>query len=437
MKKLILFTVGVVCTVLTLHAQSPSETKPLSIGDAVPDVTFEHLLNYKSPTAKLSDFRGRLVILDFWSTTCGSCIGLFPHMQSLAHEFKNDLQIILVNGKTDAFHDTRSKIQSLLERLRKVSNLDIQLPIVYNCKTLDSYFPYSTIPYEVWISKGGKFIAATDGIEVNEANIRAVIEGKTIKMHTKKDVDFNLDTHSLSYLVFAAYTTVPTPLYSSVLVKGLIDGLSMGIGVRRISDSQNSLYNGWYATNLPLLEIYRSAFRNIMKYPDNRIIIQSKDSAEFHPVNYRDTSMYSHVFSYDITVPPCSFNKLLEYVREDLNNKFQTTVSDERRMVECYVLGRTPRTSKSYTKGGAEAFFLNGIYARKYIRNYPLQAFVNDLNSKYFQTPLVNNTHLKINVDINLPKELTQQSIIQALKNAGFSVTREKKEMEVTVIKDK
>jgi cytochrome oxidase Cu insertion factor (SCO1/SenC/PrrC family) len=62
---------------------APPEIQPLSIGDKVPDIQFENILNYKSKKAKLSDFKGKLVILDMWSTSCTFCIAAFPKMEEL------------------------------------------------------------------------------------------------------------------------------------------------------------------------------------------------------------------------------------------------------------------------------------------------------------------------------------------------------------------
>src|SRR6185312_10987349 len=77
----------------TLHAQQPA-LKPLSIGDTVPDITLTNVYNYPSSTIKLSDLKGKLVILDFWSTWCGSCIEAMPESEKLQNGFGNKIQII-------------------------------------------------------------------------------------------------------------------------------------------------------------------------------------------------------------------------------------------------------------------------------------------------------------------------------------------------------
>src|SRR5438034_9125331 len=98
MKKGLFFMKGILLPFLSAFSQdSLDKTSPLTIGHQLPEIVFNSVTNYKSKTARLSDFKGKIIILDFWSSFCGSCINLFPHLDSLQQKFKNDLQIILVN----------------------------------------------------------------------------------------------------------------------------------------------------------------------------------------------------------------------------------------------------------------------------------------------------------------------------------------------------
>jgi len=59
-------------------------SRPLSIGEKVPDAALNNLVNYKTSSAKLSDFKGKLVILDFMHTSCRSCLLNLLRFDSLA-----------------------------------------------------------------------------------------------------------------------------------------------------------------------------------------------------------------------------------------------------------------------------------------------------------------------------------------------------------------
>lgn len=46
---------------------------------------------------KVSDFGGKVVLIDFWETWCGPCLQVFPAMDSLQNEYPDDFVVITVN----------------------------------------------------------------------------------------------------------------------------------------------------------------------------------------------------------------------------------------------------------------------------------------------------------------------------------------------------
>jgi thiol-disulfide isomerase/thioredoxin len=61
------------------------EIRYLSVGSLVRDVAGEDLVGQP---LKLSDFRGKVVVLDFWADWCGYCRQMYPHEQELIQRFK-------------------------------------------------------------------------------------------------------------------------------------------------------------------------------------------------------------------------------------------------------------------------------------------------------------------------------------------------------------
>jgi thiol-disulfide isomerase/thioredoxin len=45
----------------------------------------------------LSDFEGKVVIVDFWETWCGPCLQVFPAMDSLRTNYPDDFEVLAVN----------------------------------------------------------------------------------------------------------------------------------------------------------------------------------------------------------------------------------------------------------------------------------------------------------------------------------------------------
>ena len=88
------------CLGSTIFNPAPSVTaqcgagagRQLAIGDLAPDWK---LTDPKGKTHTLSDYRGKVVVLDFWATWCSKCAKLMPVLEKVHQKYKDKGVVVL------------------------------------------------------------------------------------------------------------------------------------------------------------------------------------------------------------------------------------------------------------------------------------------------------------------------------------------------------
>jgi thiol-disulfide isomerase/thioredoxin len=107
-------------------------------------------------TLSLNDYRGKIVILDFWATWCGPCRRSIPDLIEISNEYKDKIAVIGVSVD----RDTRPDVVPFIK------NMGINYPIVYgNGKVYDSYGGIQAIPTAFVISPQGKIVKRFVGLQ--------------------------------------------------------------------------------------------------------------------------------------------------------------------------------------------------------------------------------------------------------------------------------
>lgn len=421
---------AILLSAMNAFAQSPPENiRPLEIGDTVPDIVLTNVTNYSSPTIRLSKLKGKLVILDFWASFCGSCIDMFPKVNHLQEVFRDQIQVILVNANK---HDNAEKIASIFEKLKSRIGYPITLPISALQLSITRYFPHKYIPHYAWIDKNGKLVAMTTQFEVTKENIKSIIDGKNISLHLKKDqFDFN---RNKPLLVDGNGGTGNEFLYRSLLTP-FINGIGNGTGTQRNEENKIIRY---YKHNASALMLLRASYQEKMDFPANRILVETRNPEKFQ--YDADHRRYENRYCYEIIAPPSDWEEMKIYVQEDLNRMFQVRISNEERTLNCLIIKDGKRSGKLKTKGREPGIDLDTYSPINYLRNQPmhlLTALLNDISDKM---PVLNETGISENIDIVVPSKfltLSPAALKQFLIQSGFQVTEEKRTLPVAVIRDR
>lgn len=392
----------VLLTLITLNVFGQGGSK---IGTESPDLEFSRILNFKNPSAKLSDFGSKVVLIDFWATWCAPCIASFPHLEELQKKFSADLQVITITGESE------DRIKKFLEK-RKVN-----LPIVIDAKReLENYFPHRTVSHTVIIDKDGIIRAITTPSEVSEEIIKKVISNEPISILEKKDVmDFD-PSKPLSGNENFTYQITVTPYQEGVPSMSNATGGKGGYANRRI-----------FATNLSAQSLYEIAYQ----FPTSiRTVVEVKDRTAF------DWNKQNAI-CFDLIVPENKGEQRFEIMQQQLDVLFNYEVKVEDRIKPVKVLriihGEKAKLIPSNGEEKISSYSGNGLSMKN-----SESRIIADFLAIQFNKPVVDKTGLSglYSVELNWFNENPDQ-IHQELKKFGLELVDEELKIEVLVISDK
>lgn len=153
-RSLILGVLGVT-VVFTLISFLKDDDKVYDEGDKAPDFELEQISdNNDKDNIKLSDLRGKGVMLNFWGTFCEPCKEEMPFMEDLYPEYKDKgIEILAINLDT-----TELVVNNFIDKF------DITFPIPYDDKgKIRDLYNIGPIPTSYFIDPDGKIIKEVKG----------------------------------------------------------------------------------------------------------------------------------------------------------------------------------------------------------------------------------------------------------------------------------
>lgn len=120
----------------------------------------------------LSDYRGKIVFLNFWTTWCKYCLEEMPDFQEAYEKYGDDLQILLVNVTTDENTDREGVIDWY-------EQFDYTMPMVMDEEgDVTSQFTIPGYPTTYFIDRDGSVIAYYPGLMSTELIDEVMLEFK-------------------------------------------------------------------------------------------------------------------------------------------------------------------------------------------------------------------------------------------------------------------
>ncbi|UKJ09212.1 TlpA family protein disulfide reductase [Solitalea lacus] len=402
--------IGMLCCCISVGAlaQGASLTKErVSVGTNLSDVSLTTILNFPLSSARLSDFKGKAVILDFWATWCGSCVSAMPKLQALQGQFAKDLQVLLVTNEEQA------KIASFLLKVKQVR--DFTLPVVLDRDhRLWELFNIRLVPQYAWIDRHGIFRGVTTSEQLTPGNIQDFVSG-----------NYHFLPEQAGAGSSAAGGGEPS---SGLLYSSTLSGYQAGSGSNSfIGTGKVKAVN---CTPEMLFRITYGQGKHLLPYPIWKTRVIRKDSLSRAPKGKNTAPTYG----YELNFPGEATDKLLAMMRADLERYFPLTARLEQQAISCLALRCNGKPILNSTGGPPQA---EENYFGVRLVNHPVQALIETLQS-YSNLGILDETGISSPIDIELKAELGDLAQLQkALAAYHLELTPVTRQVEVLVIKDR
>ena len=146
----------------------PENEEGIDVGNVAPDFT---LTNLYGANMTLSDYRGTVVILDFWASWCPPCNAAIPKLVTLQERY-GDKDFIILAVAVDAGMDVSDKLSQFVDEHK------INYHVLLNNENVTKAYKVKSVPTTFIIDKQGHIVNKYIGLDENsyENTIPAQIE---------------------------------------------------------------------------------------------------------------------------------------------------------------------------------------------------------------------------------------------------------------------
>lgn len=390
----VLKILGFLCY-LNASLVAPLFSQHLKTGDTIPTINFTNVVNNSTGDLNFSAYKGKLIIMDFWSHYCLSCLTGLPKIDSLQNEFGEQVQFIMVN------REGKEKTEKFRDKKKYLKWPDV--PMITNDSILHSWFPAKGYPYHVWVNPQGRVEYVTMAYNTTRENISRYLSKERVQLKSIYEDDNNVlagagrehvplnNEHLLygSFIYRGESADIPDRYASNIAISTMSIKKSsiLKLFIRAYSEGERYNFNPVYATELQV----DSPFN--YRYPEDD--------------NIRDYWMKQHAYNYMLILPLVERSVRQRKMQEDLQSYFNLEAQIVKRKVNGYALvklaGYRERASKKDSSFSNMSAIGEGTDTVCRLYNRPFSELVTTIQSwMWLQYPFENRTGIEGNIDIEL-----------------------------------
>ncbi|ERJ61223.1 hypothetical protein M472_20945 [Sphingobacterium paucimobilis HER1398] len=175
--------IGLVLGTGIVQAQAkwvPDLSRRLYVGDIFTAPSTVQLMRGGLKRGDWKMLENKIVLLEFFDTSCGSCIEAMPKLQQLREQYPDMFEVLLVGWQD------RGTLEKLFSSNAYFRENKVNLPVIYADSYLKSLFPHRSVPHAVLLYRG-KVQAITTSNFITEGNIQKLYKEGVIELPLKDD----------------------------------------------------------------------------------------------------------------------------------------------------------------------------------------------------------------------------------------------------------
>ncbi|MFD2872002.1 redoxin domain-containing protein [Mucilaginibacter ximonensis] len=413
------------------------------IGKPCPEFHFNQVDFYSKKAVSLSDFKGKWLILDFWSKDCSSCIASFPSINREQQQLKDSVQFLMVTYD-DVKHVNRTMYASFKKKL------NLQMPCAFDDadSTLFREFNVGLLPHNIVVDPKGIVRVITS--KLLGEKLKAFMAGKPVSFPTPSYLN---DKNITGEEKFQYNRNLPYLVNGN----GGIDGtfsfrsmLTMASAKTPSSEIVDYKKGRLEMLGYPLTYLYAQAyFGKYLRGLNDSLL---NDTWLTPVLKLKDTSIFQYdfagnknLFCYSLVVPNSHASKesILNRMQADLRSYFGYEATIEKRKMPYWRLIATAKAkSELKTKGGPSKLSDNGKpWQQISMRNQPMSYLVKIVGMysgvvERDGIPVIDETGIAGNIDMDIDWATDFAAVKEELNRHGLDLVSGEKEMKTLVLRD-
>lgn len=134
-----------------------------------------HLADASGRTEQLTDYRGKVILLNFWATDCGGCRLEIPWLIDLNRAFEKKSVGVIGISMDISYEDLRNATEAWAKVKPFVASHQINYPILMGDSDVTKRYEIEALPVSYLIDTRGRVAAVYVGL-IDEKNVAANIK---------------------------------------------------------------------------------------------------------------------------------------------------------------------------------------------------------------------------------------------------------------------